>query len=228
MRISLCFFVVISHLVSCGMVEQRAHIDEQYSQTDYKEADIAFHSSTGWNSVVAFYVDNDAPDQIVEASMAAADSWNDAVGFTVLQFSGVTDRNRGESLYSSLNDLDTVVYYEEDWLNTTGKSSSTLATTIWENATGSDEIVKADIIINAELYRFVDSTDTTEEWDSTDIIVDAETVLLHEFGHLLGLDHVSAEDDEDSIMHANTFVGPNMKARVLSQGDADHIQELYN
>ncbi len=228
MRISLYFCMVVYSLVSCGTAENRYHIDETSSQNQYAKSGIAFHSTTGWTSVVAFYVESQASDTIIEASVAAAETWNDAVGYEVLSFVGVTESERGDNLYDSLDDTDTIIYYEEEWIETTDKASTTLATTVWENAPSSDEIVKADIIMNAEVYLFQDATKSPLEPERSDFVVDAETVILHEFGHLLGLDHVSIDDDENSIMHAKTFIGPYMYTHSLSEGDTANIQELYN
>ncbi|SME87905.1 matrixin family metalloprotease [Pseudobacteriovorax antillogorgiicola] len=231
MRISLLIFLV-SIQMACGVAEERYHIDEETtpdSNTD-DQGGVAFHSSTGWTGSVTFFVEANAPDQIVEASENAAQTWNDAVGYNVLSFGGIAESDRGEELYTSLDDTMTVVYYEESWLDTTGKPSTTLATTVWENAAGSDEIVKGDIILNAEIYAYQDSTvvpDEDDEVESTSYVVDTETVLLHEFGHLLGLDHVTVDEDENSVMHPKTFIGLYMHSRELSEGDAFNIQELY-
>ena len=220
---------LLSIQISCGVAEDRYHIDEYSApNSDNDQTGVAFHSSTGWLGAVPFFVESAAPDQIIEASDAAALSWNDAVGREVLAFSGVTESNRGDALYGSLDDNLTVIYYENDWLNTTGKASTTLATTVWENAAGSDEIIKGDIILNGEIYQYQDSTVIPDESNETKYIVDTETVLLHEFGHLLGLDHVSTEDDEDSVMHPKTFIGPYMHARELSEGDIQNIKNLYD
>ena len=214
-------------LVGCGMAEQRHSTDNVYAPQG-SDAGIAFHSSTGWVGAVPFLVESAAPDQVIEAAMQAAASWNDAVGHEVLVFSGVSESNRGESLYESLNDDLTIVYYEADWFDTTGKSKSTLATTVWENAPGSDQIIKGDIVLNAEVYMYQDSTEPAIDKEKSSYMVDTETVLLHEFGHLLGLDHVSEDDDAESIMHAKTFIGAYMYARNLSDDDVANIGSLYN
>ena len=227
MRISL-LTALITLQVSCGVSQERYNIEESTIPSNTNDQlGVAFHSSTGWSQSVTFFVESQAPDQIVEAADLAATTWNDAAGYEVLSFSGIVESERGSSLYDSLDDTYTVIYYEEDWLDTTGKPSTTLATTVWENAPESDEIVKGDIILNSEIYLFQDSTMEAQDEDKKDLMVDTETVLLHEFGHLLGLDHVSVEDDEESVMHPKTFIGPYMHARELSEGDTLNIQDLY-
>lgn len=222
-------FLLPLFFIGCGAIEERYSLDEN-SEEPVKEANvgIAFHTATGWQNVVNFFVESNAPDQVVEASLAAADTWNDAIGYPLLRFSGVVEHDRGDSLYNSLDDSQTVIYYEQDWLKTTGKRTTTLATTIWENAAESDEIVKGDIILNAELYVYQDSTETAKDPSRTDYIVDSETVLLHEFGHLIGLDHIAEEDDEDSIMHTKTFIGAYIYSREVSASDQANIASLYD
>jgi predicted Zn-dependent protease len=70
--------------------------------------------------------------------------------------------------------------------------------------------------------------DVTRNIGETLDIVDAETVLVHEFGHLLGLDHVEVEADPESVMHAKTYIGPNMSFRSLSDGDVNNIRQVYD
>jgi predicted Zn-dependent protease len=101
-----------------------------------------------------------------------------------------------------------------------------LATTIWENDGQSDAIVKGDIIMNAELYQFVDAMED-QDTDSNRDIADSESVLVHELGHLIGLDHVSLEKDSLSVMHAQTQIGHQISFRDLSPADMANIRTLY-
>jgi hypothetical protein len=177
---------------------------------------------------VSYYIDDRVPDQVVEAAIAASQSWNDVLGKRVLDFVGIAKAPRSSDLYSSLDDSLTMIYHENNWQASTGKSSSTLATTVWENASGSDRIIKGDILLNAEVYSFCDALSREAMALPVERVVDAQSVLLHEFGHLLGLDHVDIESDPNSIMHARTYVGPNMSFRNLSTGDVANIHSVYN
>ncbi len=219
-------------LVACGAAPTRQSIEEHRtpsaSANQSQNANGPFHSLTGWTEKVSFYLDDAAPDEVVQAAISAGETWNDAMGREVLLFVGVAKVPRGDSLYSSLEDTTTMVYYEKAWKASTGKSESTLATTVWENASGSDRIVKGDVILNGETYEFCDANESHAGQIADQEIVDAETVLLHEFGHLLGLDHVEVGTDSDSIMHAKTFIGPNMSFRELSDGDIGNIRQLYD
>jgi len=228
-RLLLCM-IIASQMVGCGAsVGKRNSISETGRQAAAipGTSDSAFHSLVGWQKTVPFYITADAPDAVVEASQNAAETWGDAVGQVALKFLGIQSSTRGKDLYASLEDDSTYVYYEKSWNTTTSKSPTTLATTIWENATDSDRIVRGDVILNAQTYTFLNSMDEVPAGVDEDRVVDAETVLLHEFGHLLGLDHIEESEDADSIMHAKTFIGPGLSFRSLSDGDTQHIRKLY-
>jgi hypothetical protein len=218
------------NLLACGAAQNKRSIDENRSQNANatQTAEGPFHSLTGWTEKVNYYIDDNSPDAVVEAGIKAAETWNDAMGREVLTFNGVAKMPRGDELYSSLDDTYTMVYFEKNWKNTTGKADTTLATTVWENANGSDRIIKGDVILNGETYHFCDAMDVTRNIGEILDIVDAETVLVHEFGHLLGLDHVDVEDDPESVMHAKTYIGPNMSFRSLSDGDVHNIRQVYD
>ncbi len=228
-RLLLCM-ILASQLVACGAAAgKRNSISEIGKQAANisSPADSAFHSLIGWQKTVPFYISAEAPDEVVEAAQNAAESWGDAVGQVAMQFLGISGSSRGKDLYASLNDDTTYIYYESNWTTTTSKSSTTLATTIWENAPDSDRIVRGDVILNAQTYTFLDAMKPLPKGMNEDRVVDAQTVLLHEFGHLLGLDHIPEADDADSIMHAKTFIGPGLSFRTLSDGDINHIRQLY-
>lgn len=216
-------------LVACGQAPSRNHITERAPQKDLRNvsyANAAAHSPRGWSAEVGFYVHQDAPERIVNAAINAAASWNASVGKSMLRYLGRSNTPRGATLYSSLDDGFTVLYYESKWSASTGKNELILATTIWENSPNSDEeIVKGDIILNAERYILQDSTlDALEEGRAQDV-VDTETVLIHEMGHLLGLNHWDV--DEDSVMNTYTSIGVGETKRVLGGIDEENIQAIY-
>ncbi|MBC7660338.1 MAG: matrixin family metalloprotease [Chitinophagaceae bacterium] len=229
LRMLLCL-TLASVTVACGSANgTRRSISETTSQTANSSGSSTsgFHSLTGWQKTVPFYISSQASDEVVEAAQNAAATWGDAVGQVALKFAGIGTSTRGKDLYASLDDNKTFVYYEDNWTTTTGKSTTTLATTVWENATDSDRIVSGDVILNSQTYTFLDALKTIPKGVNETRVVDAETVLLHEFGHLLGLDHISESTDSDSIMHAKTFIGPGLSFRTLSDGDTSNIKKLY-
>ncbi len=220
--------LIASLLVACGQAPSRSHITEQAPQSrrSVSYANAAAHSPGGWMGEVGFYVHQDAPERIVNAALRAAESWNDSVGKSVIRYLGRSNAARGDNLYSSLDDNFTVLYYEANWSASTGKNELILATTIWENSPSNDEeIVKGDIILNAEKYILQDATLEPLEGGRSAEVVDTETVLVHEMGHLLGLNHWDV--DEDSVMNTYTAIGVGETKRALGGIDGENIQAIY-
>ncbi len=226
------FFFLYTYFLNLGCgsstVASRS-IDEKQSEKPYAANYKAspFHSYSGWQRAIEFYVEQKSSNQVLEAARDAANIWNDAVGRDVMTFAGSISSTRGESLYASLEDDFTVLYPVDNWIVSTGKTSTTLATTIWQNALDSDQIIKGDVLLNTEEYSFVDSMKATTSVVQGKTVVDSETVLLHEFGHLMGLEHTDVVADMDSIMHAKTFIGAKVTARVPSVMDVENLKSLY-
>ena len=187
-----------------------------------------FHNPMGWENQGEVHVHEDVPKQILPAVLEAIDVWNEAIGFNLVRFAGLSSTDRGTTLYASLGDESTILYYETSWEATTGKSAMTLATTIWENQSGGNgHIERGDIILNGEYWAYADAKEAGDEGGEP-WLVDASTVIIHEIGHLLGLGHVDDEDDESSVMSPYTKVGPGAWHRHLSSGDTHRIRTIYN
>ena len=225
-RLMVFFWCLL--LTSCGVMDGIRHSTHDET-TQYSQASLIgpFHSLDGWSKAVPFYIHEDVPSYLHDGIISAADSWNESVGYDVLSYAGISSSDRGNDLYSTLDDKQTVVYYELNWEESTGKAASTLATTVWQNSDFSDEIVRGDIIMNGEMYMFQDATWSPILEGSISVIADCESIILHEFGHLLGLQHVEEDDDSESIMHAQTFIGYNVYERELSFQDVNNIRQIY-
>ena len=118
----------------------------------------------------------------------------------------------------SFNTLDGI--HEVGWANLGTSSSSAIAMTSlrWNAKTGS--MIDADVGFNTQ-WRYGWTTDT-----STGALADVETIALHEFGHVLGLDDIynkpTKQFDYTEIM--NSYWGSH---RSLGKGDIAGLQKLY-
>lgn len=219
------FVLLVSVLqVSCGPKGMRSAAHGL--RTTPSQGDLLVHSKKGWQEQIAIKLHDDASDEVEDGLTAAIGVWNEAVGRDMITYRGRTSAARADSLYSSLDDNETVVYAEPNWQATTGKSEDILGTAIWENLPeDANTIYKGDIILNAETYHFDDAQNSALA--KVDNLADAESVLIHEIGHLLGLNHVSSETDPYSIMAAYATIGFRQSHRQLSAGDLERIRKVY-
>lgn len=191
----------------------------------------AIHSKDGWLHNIDYSVAYNVPEEVVDGIKLAAKAWNDALGKNLVNYKGRLEKARSEtpvSLYGSLDDDETVFYFDENWVANTGKSTSTLATTVWENSpSNANAVVKGDVRFNAQSFKFVDTLADRPDSTSTLDAVDIQSVMLHEIGHLIGLDHVAYDEDPDSVMHAQTPIGYGFAFRELSEKDKDRAASIY-
>lgn len=188
------------------------------------------HSSSGWAKrlPIRFKTSVDVSEPVVKELREAMTVWEKAVGMQLFTYDGV-ENVKGDSfkeLYDPLKDSVNGHYFDFNWSKNTGKSYTVLATTIWENeARDVSAIAKADIRYNNEYYKFGDSL--SEFSDAKRIIVDMQSLALHELGHLLGLKHVDVSVDRYSVMNPSLFIGEGLITRNLSHGDIQRIRQVY-
>ncbi len=224
MQKQLILAVISLFVGACGVQGQRYSSVEHDTQSDSRTKLV----ESRWYGQVGVYTHTSVTKSAEDGLKKAMETWNEALGTQLLTWAGTIDIDRTADLYGSLNDEFTVVYLERTWTSTTGKSNQTLGTTVWEiDPNISSKITRADIVLNGEIYSFQDSEKRIEESERAGGIVDAETVLLHELGHLLGLSHVDSEEDPYSIMAPVTGIGFGDHSRILSTGDRERITKLY-
>lgn len=110
------------------------------------------------------------------------------------------------------DNINLVIWVESGWRHE--RSAIALTTTTYDTANG--EIVDADIELNGENYTF-----SVAEPALT--ITDIQNTLVHEVGHLLGLDH---SINRRSSMFAEASPGETEK-RDLFQDDIDGLCFVY-
>jgi hypothetical protein len=194
-----------------------------------KSLPYGLHSPGGWSNLpINFRVGLDLDADQLRGLQRAMSTWEAAVGKKLFTYQGIHSGTTGDSfpdLYSSLNDQINGHYLDDHW-DKTGKSSAVLATTIWDNDPDQlDKILTADIRFNADYYHIGDSLSSRSK-DGREV-VDMQTLALHELGHLLGLAHIDAAVDSQSIMNPSVFIGEGLANRRLSKGDIQRIQKIY-
>ena len=86
-------------------------------------------------------------------------------------------------------------------------------------------ITTADIRFNFQHYNIGDSFSLIQNDER--VVVDMESLALHELGHLLGLAHITAESDPYSIMNPSLLIGEGLSNRKVSRGDIERMQKIY-
>ena len=219
------FLSILWFFVGCGSVNPNSPREfKSYRQVDGVSE--PYHSPGGWEKPIRFHLSDEFPSQLVHPTLNAIDTWNDAIGYEALVFEGMVQVDSPDSLYDSLDDDYTVLYWQKRWSETLGKDPSTHATTIWTNYLERPDVIeRADILLNAETYDFCNFDDgirRTGQMGKTRI--DSESVLLHEFGHVLGLGHILTEDDPGSVMNPHY---KKTRRRILSPSDLDNVRTIY-
>ena len=188
------------------------------------------HSSKGWGTglPIVFKVSKEVPVQVSAYLQDAMKTWETAIGKTLFRYEGVEEKTGAEfkDLYDPLNDKVNGHYFDFNWTKSTGKSSTVIATTIWENDKRDPALIaKADIRYNNQFYVFGNALKDSSIGDR--IIVDMQSLALHELGHLLGLTHIAESEDRYSTMNPSLFIGEGMITRRLSEGDIKRIRSVY-
>lgn len=135
--------------------------------------------SWGSESPVILYVDSSVPSEFFGAIQAGVNTWNQSLGREVLKIGGWSS-----SYPQERQDGVNVIYFKRDWPDSNNDKQA-VTTIHWAG----DRIFEADISVNGNPSHYV------YFWGPQSIPgrVDFESLLLHELGHVLGLDHAQVE-----------------------------------
>ncbi|MBF0363149.1 MAG: matrixin family metalloprotease [Oligoflexia bacterium] len=145
---------------------------------------------------------------------------------------GISNNSEGYRALNLFNDNILGIYKSSDWFPT--EYSKALAITQFfgkrVNSGTKDEYIElkhADILINYQSYFFSNLIDgNTDESGTSEAIFnyDLMSVVLHELGHLVGLNHNSS-NDERSVM--NPTITLKTKYRSLTAIDIENLQKNH-
>lgn len=154
-----------------------------------------------WGSAapVILYVDSSVPTEFFDAIQSAIRTWNQSLGREVLKIGGWSSSYPVEK-----QDAVNVIYFKRDWPEAQRKKQA-VTTIHWAG----DRIYEADISVNGNPSHF------EYFWGPSPVEsrVDFESLLLHELGHVLGLEHPKVE-------FAGTVMARNLDNAALRRSPA--------
>ncbi len=224
-------------LISCGMPTKVVQYDDFSGDVNQP---IIFANGWGQDFNYPITVDistsiNSENASLVTYIQNAVDTWNNAIGRTILTLRTGTVTKTGndfKGLFLPLLEAYHALYYDQisggsgGWTSNTGKPSTTIATTIYSSK--QNTISNASIRFNRDTYYFGETT--TDYNTSTQYVADMESIALHELGHLLGLGHATTETNSamyPTISVGHSTVGSPTYVRCVSLNDIDRIRSIY-
>ncbi|CAN5498229.1 hypothetical protein BH10BDE1_BH10BDE1_24000 [soil metagenome] len=135
--------------------------------------------SWGPAAPVILYVDSSVPSEFFGSIQNAVNTWNQTLGREVLKIGGWSSAYPKEA-----QDGVNVIYFIKDWSDTI-RDKQAITTIHWAG----DRIFEADIRVNGNPSHF-------DYFSGPTVVpnrVDFESLLLHELGHVLGLEHPKVE-----------------------------------
>lgn len=161
--------------------------------------------SWGASVPVILYIDDRVPESFHQAIQGAAREWNTRIGREVIRV-GITNQRTNPH-----QDGRNIIYYADTWEKNRSREQAR-TTVYWAD----DRIHEADIRLNAQDYKFFVSDTPVEN------AIDVRSLVLHEMGHVLGLNHAEAAE---SVM-ARTLQSATLR-RELSSIDVESIRCEY-
>lgn len=214
---SLSYALLVTLIVSCNASKKKS------SSTGAVNASAPYTWTTAFPKTLRIS-EQFSPSEATAIELMA-DAWSDAVDNkeTFFEFgSETTEKTNSGGNLDRLRDSEMGVYKSNNWPDSLPGSALAVTQIFGRrfNVGKSDEFVNiehADIILNADFYSF-DTADTGSGFDF-------RTVMLHEMGHFLGLQHKEIARNS-TVMYPS--IDPNEAKRVPKAVDIEDLSEKYD
>lgn len=153
---------------------------------------------------IQIHINNNFPTQLRAGIYKAVDTWERATGMSLFSI------EEGETFRIAADSINVITFLTSYKRSSNEEGNTSIA---WRG----DEIVDADILINGETYSYY-----VDQSDKQSNKLNIEALMLHELGHLLGLEH---SKEEASVMSPTLAFGADRI--TLSDLDTINIRCLY-
>jgi hypothetical protein len=208
----LVIFSALIYLVSCQdklNSEIEASLLGKASEDSCGFVQNSYGARVSWkhNIPVVISVDSQFAAEFYSAAVSAADVWNSSVGKKLL----VIEKMPADASPNPAQDMMSGLYWRKSWSK--DKSTQQAITTIFFKT---NSISEADIKINAENFVFyLENPNSLRD-------IHMESLLIHEFGHVLGLKHVSVAG---SVMWAT--LPATTQRKIIPESDLQSMKCEY-
>jgi hypothetical protein len=170
--------------------------------------------------------DSRPSDEIVlETIQDSFKAWEQAGGVDLhFVYDGISDKEE-----TGNDDENTLIWIKREWNSLPFAAPYVLAVTVSTFKNSTSQIIDSDIHCNNKDYSWaiIDPTEKTDRYN----YVDVSTILSHEMGHFMGLDHSSEDSNEatpkfrEAIMYYASY--PGAINRLLKDDDIAAVKHLY-
>lgn len=156
-------------------------------------------------SPAVLYIHESVPEEYHETIVAAADAWNELLEREVLVIADEIDHGEKESRTDGIS----VIYYMLEWEE--DRQDEQARTQVrWRGS----RILEADVLLNNVNFNF--SVDEVVPYNKVDLM----SLMIHEFGHVLGLNHIDDHGAGETVMFRTLSKGQDR--RELEVGGVEH------
>jgi hypothetical protein len=217
--------------VGCGDKEREiAEISVDDGPMAVNLAGGVFETRSKASFPIVFHLDSTFTQEDRQDVEAAMNEWNNAAGIRLLSLGTIVQPKELTTLEKSQDNFD-AGYRDLEWSN---RGTGILATTQWIKRSDiedqQDGSATTDVYLNTKAYFFFNSIKGPAEAPKGIEVVDLTSIMIHQFGHVLGLCHKPKDIDPDSVMKDTLQIGygkHNSATRRLSANDKKTIRELY-